>query len=57
MKNEEKNAFWGCIIVGIALVGGIIMAGCISPTEEVHKQELVVGISTDVDNWYLDIFR
>ena len=56
MKNEEKNAFWGCIIVGIALVGGIIMAGCISPPEEVSKQELVVGISTDVDNWYLDKF-
>ena len=56
MENEEKNAFWGCIIVGIALVGGIIMAGCISPPEEVFKQELVVGMSTDVDNWYLDKF-
>jgi len=42
--------------VGIALVGGIIMAGCINPPEEVPKQELVVGISTDVDNWYLDKF-
>lgn len=56
MENKKKIALGGCIIVGLALVGGIIMAGCISPQEEVPKQELVVGISTDVDNWYLDQF-
>ncbi|MCW3138379.1 MAG: ABC transporter substrate-binding protein [Methanophagales archaeon] len=56
MKNEGKSVFWSYVIVGIALVGGIIMAGCISSPEEGSKQELMVGISTDVDNWYLDNF-
>lgn len=55
MEKKLGNALLGCIIVGGILVGCMI-AGCISPPEEVSKQELVVGISTDVDNWYLDKF-
>jgi peptide/nickel transport system substrate-binding protein len=55
MEKKLGNALLGCIIVGVVLVG-CMMAGCIAPQEEVPKQELVVGISTDVDNWYLDKF-
>ncbi len=52
MEKKKKIALLVCIVVGVA----IAVAGCISPPEEVSKQELVVGISTDVDNWYLDKF-
>lgn len=55
MEKKLENALLDCIIAGGILVG-CMMAGCISPPEEVTKQELVVGISTDVDNWYLDKF-
>ena len=56
MEKIKKIALWICIIVGGILVSGMLMDDWISPPEEVSKQELVVGISTDVDNWYLDKF-
>ncbi len=52
MEKKKKIALLVCIVAGVA----IAVAGCIGPPEEVHKQELVVGMSTDVDNWYLDKF-
>jgi len=52
MEKKKKIALLVCIVAGVA----IAVVGCISPPEEVSKQELVVGISTDVDNWYLDKF-
>jgi len=52
MEKKKKIVLLICIVAGVA----IAVAGCISPPEEVSKQELVVGISTDVDNWYLDKF-
>ena len=52
MEKKKKIALLVCIVAGVA----IAVAGCISPPEEVSKHELVVGISTDVDNWYLDKF-
>jgi peptide/nickel transport system substrate-binding protein len=55
MGRKLGNALLGCILVGGVLVG-CLMAGCISPAEEVTEQEVVIGISTDVDNWYLDKF-
>ncbi len=52
MEKKKKIALLVCIVAGVA----IAVAGCISLPEEVSKQELVVGMSTDVDNWYLDKF-
>ncbi|MEA2033195.1 MAG: ABC transporter substrate-binding protein, partial [Euryarchaeota archaeon] len=52
MEKKKKIVLLVCIVAGVALA----VAGCISQPEEVSKQELVVGISTDVDNWYLDKF-
>lgn len=49
---EKKNLIvLVCIIAGFVLAGGIMMAGCIGPSEEVSKelpQEIAIGIGDDI---------
>ena len=42
MEKKKKIALLVCIIAGVVLVGGIIMAGWINPPEEVSKQGITV---------------
>ena len=49
MKKRKESVLLVCIIV--VLIGGVLMAGCISPPEEGSKelpQEIVIGIGEDI---------
>lgn len=53
---NNKNKYSTFLIIGGIIATVILTAGCTTPQEDSATNELVVGISTDVNNWYLDKF-
>ena len=54
MNNKSNYSIF--LIIGGIIATVILTAGCTTPQEDSATNELVVAISTDVNNWYLDKF-
>ncbi len=56
MANNKKRINLNALITCVFIVAFLLISGCVESKEEATTNELTIGISTDVNNWYLSQF-
>jgi peptide/nickel transport system substrate-binding protein len=56
MATNKKRINLNVLITCILIAAFLLISGCVDSEEEATTTELTVGISTDVNNWYLSQF-
>jgi peptide/nickel transport system substrate-binding protein len=56
MENNNKRSALAALIACAFIAACLLVSGCAEPEEETTAEVLTVGISTDVNNWYLSQF-